>query len=91
MSTHVRSCFLKAQRSYLIIKLKLDLSLFLGAVGWYVDCDCGISCSYFIILAILLQCLYLSADGKTVTVRKTESVSKTAGVGGMSYGKPAGR
>ena len=45
----------------------------------------------YLFLAILLQCLYLSADGKTVTVRKTESVSKTAGVGGMSYGKPAGR
>ena len=45
----------------------------------------------YIFLAILLQCLYLPSDGKTVTVRKTESVSKTAGVGGMSYGKPAGR
>ena len=29
-------------------------------------------------------------DGKTVTTRKVETVSKSAGVGGMSYGKPAG-
>ena len=30
-------------------------------------------------------------DGKTVTTRKVETVSKSAGVGGTSYGKPAGK
>ena len=30
-------------------------------------------------------------DGKTVTTRQVETVSKSAGVGGTSFGKPAGK
>ena len=39
---------------------------------------------------IIFYYFVVFSGGKTVTVRKVETVSKTGGVGGTSYGKPAG-